>query len=97
LHSVFDSWTVHRDRIGAHTIQRSLALLIVRTILWRKLGVTLCKIEYPGRNACRLIAPDGRSATPPPVSMLLEVRGHNRLVQGYLSIESLPVKLQNPT
>jgi hypothetical protein len=56
LHSVFDSWTVHRTESGrAHTIQRSLALLILKTVLWRQLDFTLYKIEYPGWNACRLI------------------------------------------
>jgi hypothetical protein len=35
------------DRIAAHTIQPSLAFLIVRTILWRKMCSTVNEIECP--------------------------------------------------
>jgi hypothetical protein len=82
------------DRVAAQTIQPSIALLIVRTILWRKMGSTSNEIECPQAGTpASCFALDGRS-TMPPVPMLLEVSGTNRPVWAYLSIESLPVKLQ---
>lgn len=45
------------DRVAAHTIQPSIAFLIVRTILWREMGAISNEIECPlSLNACQLLS-----------------------------------------
>ncbi|MEA2541053.1 MAG: hypothetical protein QOH35_2419 [Acidobacteriaceae bacterium] len=83
------------DRVAAHTIQPSIAFLIVRTILWREMGAISNEIECPlSLNACQLLSRWTGVRRCHQIRCYLRPGGRDRPVWAYLSIERLPVKLQ---